>query len=84
MSISPADVEHTVVTFLTRVDKLKPDFSADMPLHTSDGVGLDSLEAAELSAVLEDEHGHDPYSRGTMPESLNDILEYFGAVGAEA
>jgi acyl carrier protein len=83
MSISPADVEQTVVTFLTRTNKMREDFFANMPLY-ADGVGLDSLETAELSAVLEDEHGSDPFSASTMPQTLNDIQNYYGTVVAEA
>ena len=84
MSISPADIEQTVVAFLTRTNKLTSGLrSADVPLY-ADGVGLDSLETAELSAVLEDEHGSDPYSTSTMPQTLNDILAFYGTVSAEA
>ena len=83
MSISPADIELTVVAFLTRTGKMRADFTADMPLY-ADGVGLDSLETAELSAVLEDDHGSDPFSSGSMPQTLNDILAFYGAVAAEA
>lgn len=83
MSISPADIEQTVVAFLTRANKMRTDFHADMPLY-ADGVGLDSLETAELSAVLEDDHGSDPYSSGTMPQTLNEITAFYGAVPTEA
>ena len=83
MSISPADIEQTVVGFLTRTNKLTEDFGPDVPLY-ADGVGLDSLETAELSAVLEDEHGSDPYSTGIMPQTLNDILAFYGPLSAEA
>ena len=83
MSIPPADIEQTVVAFLTRANKMRADFHAEMPLY-ADGVGLDSLETAELSAVLEDDHGSDPFSTGTMPQTLNEILGFYGAVAAEA
>jgi len=83
MSISPADIEQTVVAFLTRTNKMRIDFAPDMPLY-ADGVGLDSLETAELSAVLEDEHGTDPFSTSTMPQTLNDILAFYDTVPAEA
>jgi acyl carrier protein len=81
MSTSPADIEKTVTEFLRRVDKLSPDFSTDTPLY-ADGVGLDSLETAELSAMLEDEHGSDPYSAGVMPQTLAELLGFYAAAPA--
>ncbi len=43
---------------------------------TSD-LGMDSLELAELSAVLEDELGHDPYSEGIVPETVAELVGYY-------
>ncbi|MET0449012.1 MAG: hypothetical protein ABW004_11415 [Aeromicrobium sp.] len=76
MSTSSSDVEQTVVDFLTRAGKMRDDFSSDMSLY-ADGVGLDSLETAELSATLEDVHGTDPYSVGDMPQTLAEILAFY-------
>lgn len=81
MSATPADVEKTVTDFLVRIDKREPDFTASTPLY-ADGAGLDSLETAELSAVLEDEFGTDPFSADQMPETLADIVAFYGAVKA--
>ncbi|MGH9719080.1 MAG: acyl carrier protein [Bryobacteraceae bacterium] len=41
------------------------------------GVGLDSLDTAEFSVLLEEEFGHDPYSRGTFPRTLAETLVYY-------
>jgi len=76
MGHSAAAVEQTVIAFLTRTNKLRDDFHADMPLY-ADGVGLDSLETAELSALLEDDHGSDPFSDGSMPETMREIQAYY-------
>lgn len=76
MGNSAADIEQTVVTFLTRLDKMRDDFDADMPLY-ADGVGLDSLETAELSALLEDDHGSDPFSTGQMPQTMGEIQAFY-------
>ena len=38
---------------------------------------LDSLELAELSAMLEDEFGRDPYSVGIVPETVGDVVAFF-------
>jgi acyl carrier protein len=83
MSTSPAAIQQTVVDFLTLTAKMRDDFTPDMPLYAG-GVGLDSLETAELSATLEDEHGSDPYSTGEMPQTLNEILAFYAAAPAEA
>ena len=49
-----------------------------------DGLGLDSLEAAELSAMLEDEFGTDPFSAGgDLPERVGDIVAFYAAVLTE-
>jgi acyl carrier protein len=40
-------------------------------------LGLDSLELAELSAVLEDELGYDPFSDGVVPETVADLIAYY-------
>jgi acyl carrier protein len=43
----------------------------------SGDLDLDSLELAELSAALEDELGHDPYSEGLAPETVGDLVGYY-------
>ena len=74
--------EQTFRSFLQRVDK-DAEFERGTPLY-ADGIGLDSLETAELSAVLEDEFGRDPFSADTMPQTVGDILDFFDAAVAEA
>jgi acyl carrier protein len=69
--------EQTFRSFLQRVGK-DADFDRNTPLYT-DGLGLDSLETAELSAVLEDEFGTDPFSADTMPQTVGDITDFFDA-----
>jgi acyl carrier protein len=42
------------------------------------------LEAAELSAMLEDEFGSDPFSAGgDLPETVGDIVAFYAAVRTE-
>ena len=82
MSNSPADIQQTVESFLVKSKKMRDDFDADTPLY-ADGLGLDSLETAELSATLEDTHGVDPYSSGTFPQTLGEILAFYAAVPNE-
>jgi acyl carrier protein len=82
MGQSSQDVEETLRSFLQRVDK-DADFGPTTPLY-ADGLGLDSLETAELSAVLEDAFGEDPFSGDTMPQTVGDITDFYGAAVAEA
>ncbi|MCW2658667.1 MAG: hypothetical protein JWR06_2860, partial [Jatrophihabitans sp.] len=49
-------VESTIKGFLRRAKKSEDGIERDTALY-ADGIGLDSLSAAELSAVLEDELG---------------------------
>lgn len=44
-----------------------------------DGLSLDSLETAELSASLEDQFGKDPFSEGQMPNTVKDVLAFYEA-----
>ena len=53
------------------------DVKADSPLY-DDGVGLDSLCVAELSAVLEKRYGKDPYTSGVTPQTVSDIISFYG------
>ncbi len=78
------DNVHAVVTeFLTRTDKGGDGWSDETGLW-GDGLGLDSLEAAELSAMLEDEFGSDPFSAGgDLPDTVGDVVAFYAAVRTE-
>ena len=78
MSTAPADVEQTIKDFLSRIEKLPEALTPDLPLY-ADGIGLDSLETAELSAILEDDHGSDPFAEAEMPQTVGDILAFYAA-----
>jgi len=43
-----------------------------------DGIGLDSLCVAELSAMLEKAYGSDPYTSKIMPRTVSDIVSFYG------
>ena len=63
--------------FLERADKSRDGLTDDTSLW-GEGLELDSLEAAELSAMLEDELGSDPFSAGgELPETVGDILAFY-------
>jgi acyl carrier protein len=76
-----ADQQNTareiITRFLDRANKRHDTLTAQTRLY-GDGLELDSLEAAELSALLEDEFGTDPFTAGdTMPETIGDILTFY-------
>ena len=74
------DVQSSIVTMiqglLERTDK--GDIAVDLTtaIH-GDGLSLDSLETAELSAMLEDEFGTDPFGAGLMPETVGEIIGFY-------
>jgi acyl carrier protein len=69
--------------FLKRSNKGQDGMTDETGLW-GDGLGLDSLEAAELSAMLEDEFGSDPFSAGgEMPERVGDIVAFYEAAPIE-
>jgi len=84
MSPTYTDLESAIVAFLVRAKKPTDDLSPERSLY-SGGLGLDSLEAAELSVILEDTFGTDPFSEGeSMPQVLGDIFAFYGVAPAAA
>jgi acyl carrier protein len=79
--MSTVSVEQVLTDFLNRVEKMPESLTPDLTLY-ADGVGLDSLDAAELSAVLEDELGSSPFDESEMPETVGDIFAFYGAAAA--
>jgi acyl carrier protein len=80
-STLPGDDEQAVVStvrgVLKRLKKRDKTIDLDTSLY-SEGIGLDSLQTAELSAALEDELGDDPFSNGAeLPETIGDIVSYY-------
>ena len=44
-----------------------------------EGLGLDSLDAATLAAMLENEFTSDPYNAGEFPQTVAEIVEFYSA-----
>jgi acyl carrier protein len=77
------NVRAVISEFLQRADKGLDGWTDDSGLW-GEGLGLDSLEAAELSAMLEDEFGSDPFSAGgDLPERVGDVVAFYAAVTTE-
>ena len=45
--------------------------------HLQKDLDLDSLELAELSVMLEDGLGRDPYSEGVVPNTIGEIVAFY-------
>lgn len=83
MAVDQSKTRAVIGEFLNQVDKGVDALTDDMGLW-GNGLGLDSLEAAELSAMLEDAFGTDPFSAGgEMPESVGDILAFYESTSTE-
>jgi hypothetical protein len=78
-----SDVEGTIRTFLARLGRPVEPLTDDLPLFAG-GIGLDSMETAELSAVLEDNHGSDPFQSETMPHTVGDVLAFYDGATDQA
>jgi acyl carrier protein len=82
MSADSTQVQQVITKFLEVANKPVPDELGDNVNLYAEGLGLDSLEAAELSAQLEDEFGSDPFSSALqagedLPETVGDILAFY-------
>lgn len=77
-----SDVQGLIISIiqslLEQSEKGDVTVAMDTVLH-GEGLGLDSLETAELSARLEDEFGTDPFGAGLMPETVAEIVAFYAA-----
>lgn len=74
--------EQTIRTFLARAKK-PVDADLDTGLF-ADGLALDSLETAELSVMLEEDLGTDPFSAGELPQTIREILDFYEDVAVSS
>jgi acyl carrier protein len=74
-----ADAEKTIMdalaSLLERRDGAAPEVRPGSSLQ--EDLDLDSLEVAELSVILEDELGDDPFSQGILPNTVGELLAYY-------
>ena len=77
--MSSADlVRGTIRSFLERQNGGSVDIDVDAETRLfGEGLGLDSLQTAELSVMLEDEIGRDPFSEGELPQTVGEILAFY-------
>ncbi len=70
-----------VESLLRAAGKADMEVGLEVALHGEDGLGLDSLQTAELSAILEDEFGTDPFSEGLVAGTVGEIVRFYTAGG---
>ncbi len=79
-----AKIIEIVTSLLEHTDRSGLAVTPDARLHGDDGLGLDSLETAELSAILEDEFGTDPFGSGLLPETIAEVAGFYAESGEAA
>lgn len=83
MTVEPPkaqDPESFVVESIRMLLARREEAAATVTLeaHLHDDLDLDSLELAELSVLLEDNLGRDPYSEGIVPNTVGEIVAFYG------
>jgi acyl carrier protein len=82
-SVDPQVVLNVIREFLERSNRGHVLATPETRLHGDDNaLNLDSLETAELSAILEDSLGFDPFSVGLLPRTIGDILAFYAGSAA--
>lgn len=77
MGTNDSAIQDVIEGFLERAQKPVDGLTGSTALW-GDGLELDSLEAAELSATLEDVFGSDPFSSAAeIPQTVGDILAFY-------
>jgi acyl carrier protein len=74
------DPQAIIVELIRKLLERREDGAAAIELdsHLHDDLDLDSLELAELSVMLEDALGSDPYSAGVVPNTVGEIVAFYG------
>ena len=85
MTVEPPTAQdpHTFVVdsirmLLARREEEAAGLTVTLDAHLHDDLDLDSLELAELSVLLEDTFGRDPYSEGIVPNTVGEIVAFYG------
>ncbi|MEK8023094.1 MAG: hypothetical protein AAB229_04730 [Candidatus Hydrogenedentota bacterium] len=77
--MSQENAQERIIVLLRRIledkDKHSDRWDAGVALHEG-GLGLDSLDTATLSVLLEREFGRDPYTAGVFPGTLGELSAY--------
>ena len=78
--MQPSEIHHAVeVVFRTLMEERGTPLSeVDHTRVLYDGgYGLDSMDTATLSAMLSEKFDDDPYSSGTFPSNIAEVIQYY-------
>ena len=73
-------IENEIVDIIRTIRKHQGFLDEEILLESAlydDGIGLDSLCVAELSAMLEKAYGKDPYTSKVLPQTVGDIVDFY-------
>lgn len=73
------DVQAILLVILANGVNSETPFPLDTPLYET-GIGLDSLDTAAFSSMLESAYGTDPYSAGDFPQTLEDVVRFYEGI----
>lgn len=73
------DVKATTLNVVQQLVQRREDGPLEVTFASElqDDLGLDSLELAELSAMLEEQLGRDPYTEGLVPQTVGEIVAFY-------
>ena len=80
--VNHVTIENDIIEIISTIRKHQgfPDETIELESALyDDGIGLDSLCVAELSAMLEKAYGKDPYTSKVMPQTVRDIVNFYNA-----
>ena len=80
MTTKTSDARSTVVDAIRAVveQREEADLTIAPESKLQEDLGFDSLELAELSAALEEDLGSDPYSQGLAPQTVGELVAFYG------
>lgn len=67
------------VCFQNGLSRSADSINDEAPLYGAQGIGLDSLDMAVLSSLLEKEFGNDPFSHGVFARTVQEIMQFYDA-----
>lgn len=77
LSAAQETVFSAIADLLSRREGDAPAVTITADTRIYDELEMDSLEVAELSVLLEDEFGKDPYSEGLVPQTVGELVGFF-------
>ncbi len=77
--VTDSQVEATIMSAIRSIVERRSgdEIAVGRTSNLYDDLSMDSLEVAELSSVLEDDLGSDPYSAGLVPQTVAEILSFY-------